>query len=1168
MRKTYLFLMMLLCATWSLAQVRVQGVPRQNVKAAKAEATSTGAKVDFDQIACWAGDGNNSAALVIKFNDGSNKAYVWGYRWDGNASGEDMFRAVAQNDPRLLLMTQCTNYNGTVCGVGYYPDGQATADINFDLNGAMQDSRINFRYLDSQPNPSTSLGQKSRPGSSTAALAKAAIEQGKATGVIQHPFDHDHYGYSAYDYDYWKDASGQLWRAAWYDGYWSYWITDDAEEKYSYSGLGFSSRTLTDGSVDGWSYVSDMRNWYSADMNGATLEYMQPMTTSLSNLPSADNSANKVAAKRKSEAIKWTVQNTEEFANATESASDGDTVQFAPSLRGQVLTNTLYAKYSIKKSLTIIGNGVILEGGDKGLFVLGSAEGAPTVHVSDFVFRNMAEVPVYLQKASGVVERCIFENCSNKSALIIETLGQDKNPATLSVSNCRFSNNNITKSNIACLSASTTPAEPDGHVTVTVTSCTFTGNSGKTISAMKFANKVHATLVNNVIENNTCTKEDGVTIKLPNEFTREAICSRGYNVFNGNTTTSDVNIWDTTDALGTDLAQALTLKDGEYLVAKGGPAYKHLPAGTTIEGITLPVTDILGNAIDYTQDTHSGACQKVDGEEEEPENDYAHGVFFVNEDWYGHQNSTVNFLTDEGEWIYRVVQKENPGVELGCTNQYGQIYGDKFYLVAKQEKDPGASIVGGRFTVCDAKTMKVLAQLPYIAQNEAGTSIADGRGCVGVDENKVYVSTSNGIYVFDSNVLQFTSKINGSDNPYADPDNTGDNMNPSNPSLYQGQVGSMIRVDDYVFAVHQSAGVLVIDAENDKVKTVINFSTLIDEMNKYLAADAQIDPENSQSLPYPGSAITMSKDGTVWVPVAQGSSGLGSTYPFLVRIDPHTLATSVVYIDPAKGVYPPANSWYAWTPDGFCASNTENVLYWNGGQNSWFSNYMIFKYDIESGTTTKIIDLDEQDDEQWKLYGCSMRPHPVTGDLYMSLFHQFGDPTYITRKTDKDGKTIADYSMINNYWFPSLPVFPDNEAPVVNAPSPVTFTAGTPVSVSLQDIATDADNFDAAIVKKVKAISNTDVIDAVCQNGNLIITPKAHGTADITIGINSNGKLDECTLTVTVPEDIAIGISGTQAGKDAVESVYTTSGVRVNGLTKGVNIVRTKNGASKKVLVK
>ena len=78
--------------------------------------------------------------------------------------------------------------------------------------------------------------------------------------------------------------------------------------------------------------------------------------------------------------------------------------------------------------------------------------------------------------------------------------------------------------------------------------------------------------------------------------------------------------------------------------------------------------------------------------------DYSQGVFIVNEDWYGHQNSTVNYLLpDDPEgnyWHYRVIQSENPGMELGCTNQYGAIWDGRFYLIAKQDKDPGATIQG------------------------------------------------------------------------------------------------------------------------------------------------------------------------------------------------------------------------------------------------------------------------------------------------------------------------------------------------------------------------------------------------------------------------------------------------------------------------------------------
>ena len=46
---------------------------------------------------------------------------------------------------------------------------------------------------------------------------------------------------------------------------------------------------------------------------------------------------------------------------------------------------------------------------------------------------------------------------------------------------------------------------------------------------------------------------------------------------------------------------------------------------------------------------------------------YSQGVFIINEDWYGTNSSSVNFLDDNGEWSYRVFQTENPGMELGCT---------------------------------------------------------------------------------------------------------------------------------------------------------------------------------------------------------------------------------------------------------------------------------------------------------------------------------------------------------------------------------------------------------------------------------------------------------------------------------------------------------------------
>ena len=141
--------------------------------------------------------------------------------------------------------------------------------------------------------------------------------------------------------------------------------------------------------------------------------------------------------------------------------------------------------------------------------------------------------------------------------------------------------------------------------------------------------------------------------------------------------------------------------------------------------------------------------------------DYSDGVFVVNEDWYGHCNSTINFLKGDGEWIYRVVQQENPGFELGCTNQYGAIYGGKFYLIAKQDKDPGASTYGARITVCSANDMSILKQIRIISTDKNATSGPDGRGFLGVDEHKGYVGSSNGIFVLDLDNLEIVGYISG-----------------------------------------------------------------------------------------------------------------------------------------------------------------------------------------------------------------------------------------------------------------------------------------------------------------------------------------------------------------------------------------------------------------------
>ena len=510
--------------------------------------------------------------------------------------------------------------------------------------------------------------------------------------------------------------------------------------------------------------------------------------------------------------------------------------------------------------------------------------------------------------------------------------------------------------------------------------------------------------------------------------------------------------------------------------------------------------------------------------------DYTKGTFIVNEDWYGHQNSTINFLTNDGEWVYRVVQKENPGVELGCTAQYGQIYGDKFYVMSKQEKDPGASVVGGRVNILNAQTMKMEKQIQTISIGDNGTSNADGRAFLGVDEHKGYVGTSNGIFILDLDKQEITGSIEGTTNGGGS----------AYEQLYSGQIGSMIRVNDRVFAVHQKSGLLVIDANTDKVEKAI------------------ASPEG-----WCFGSVVLSKDGNLWLSLAD-TSGSGQADNRIVKLNPNTLEQTI--IDLPEGIYGPANSWYAWTPDCFCASNQQNVLYWNGGSNSWFSNYTIYKYDIDSNKFSKYLDYTDAADGFY-IYGCSFRVDPVSDDAYVSLFKGFGDATYVVRKYDAEGKQLAEYPMISNYWFPSLPVFPDNVAPVIANPvGDLTLAADKTATIDLKDLATDADNFDAAIVKSVKTVSDASVLDAKMQNGSLIITPKKEGEAAVTIKVNSNGKLAETTFVVTVTP--ATGIKNITTNGAVEVARFSADGKRISAPQKGLNIIRMSDGSTRKVVVK
>lgn len=435
--------------------------------------------------------------------------------------------------------------------------------------------------------------------------------------------------------------------------------------------------------------------------------------------------------------------------------------------------------------------------------------------------------------------------------------------------------------------------------------------------------------------------------------------------------------------------------------------------------------------------------------------DYTQGVFLVNEDWYGWDNGTVNFLTADGRLVYRAFRRENPGEKLGITTQYGTIYGDRLFLMSKQANASGDTSIGGRLVVADARSLKKIA-----AFDEIG---GDGRAFLGVDEKTAYIGTSDGITLFDLESMQVGDKVEG----------TADGG-----SLYAGQTGAMVRAGSYVFAAKQSVGVLVIDAATHTLHTTIELPTI--------------------------STLTLARDGGVW------AADAGS----LVRIDVATLATRTRALPDGCRV---ADTWGAWNAGSLCVSGRENFLYFADENHK-----RIVRYDIDNDElNTEFFTLPDQDKEYVQQFqGAGLRVEPQSGRLFVTttqsgyLSHYMNNWIHVV--DGLSGELLETVELERYYWFTALPVFPDNEAPVITLPDQLS-VGREPVTISLLEAVTDADNLSAAIVSAVE-VEDASVAAAFISGYDLTVSGVRPGNTRLTLTVDSNGKKASKSVAVQVTE--------------------------------------------------
>lgn len=162
----------------------------------------------FDDITYWVGEGSNKAALAIDWfgDDANDNALVWGYRWDGTATGEQMLREVLTDDRRFFAKLSSPG-----------PLGIAAYGFGYDENNDQQ-----FELDD-------------ETAFNADGIAITSPSDGAETN------EEDRY------------------REGWSTGYWHYGIaSSDAEgalNNWNSSGIGPTLRPLSNGSWDSYAFA-------------------------------------------------------------------------------------------------------------------------------------------------------------------------------------------------------------------------------------------------------------------------------------------------------------------------------------------------------------------------------------------------------------------------------------------------------------------------------------------------------------------------------------------------------------------------------------------------------------------------------------------------------------------------------------------------------------------------------------------------------------------------------------------------------------------------------------------------------------------------------------------------------------------------------------------------
>jgi hypothetical protein len=547
------------------------------------------------------------------------------------------------------------------------------------------------------------------------------------------------------------------------------------------------------------------------------------------------------------------------------------------------------------------------------------------------------------------------------------------------------------------------------------------------------------------------------------------------------------------------LTSGSALPDGEYTIS--------IPAGyiRTID------TDKLEASVDAITSKFELA---------QPTVDYcSDGIYFVNEGWYGHDCGSINYLDRKSNTLIQdIFALQNPNKSLGTTSQYAELFGDKLFIVSKQQ---GSNANGGIISILNANTLELLGEVYEVGGKTSGVN-----SICGVSAEKAYIGSDTGIYILNLSDYTVSGPIK--------------NTEIQSSSILKYKYGEMVRHGKYVFAVENYGGLLVIDYNTDNLVANIDMMTAI---NPIVTADGSL-------------YITNNDDAREFI-----------------KVDPETLDTEDVDVV-ADNKAAVANIWTTWKKAPIACDANNNIAYYaRKDESSTIDKYDFDKKEYVSDFITLPV---SENGKQQVLYGGGISVDQKTGYIVLTATESGWGTHYaqnwIYFVDPNTGNIIEDKTIrpSDYYWFPAMAVYSIESTPEIELNDIDIKTVDEIVELDIDDATTLSDGNKSIVIYNVVS-SNQDVCEIErIANGKYELKAISEGESTLVVTADYRGSIVTKNIHVNVGETNSI--ANIYGQNSDTFDVFTTTGIRilhnatadaVNSLASGIYIV---NG--KKIVIK